>query len=92
MKSGGSFPNSSNVPEVETMAAALLERETLDAVEFNMLMEGQELPEMALEVDHSLSDDEPAVESPSDPGASDQAAPPPEPKPVDDPDPPRSDS
>ncbi len=74
--------------QVETMAAALLERETLDAEEFKMLMEGHELPELALEVDHSLSDDEPEDE----PEVSDQAASPPETEAVGDPDPPRSDS
>ncbi len=48
--------------QVETLAAALLERETLDAVEFQMLMQGQELPELEILVDHSLADDEPVTE------------------------------
>ena len=48
--------------QVETLAAALLERETLDAVEFLMLMQGQELPELEILVDHSLADDEPVTE------------------------------
>ncbi len=74
--------------QVETMAAALLERETLDATEFKMLMEGHELPELVLEVDHSLSDGEPADE----PEVSDQVSNQPETESVDDPDPPRDDS
>ena len=48
--------------QVETLAAALLERETLDAGEFKMLMQGQELPELEILVDHSLTDDGPAAE------------------------------
>jgi cell division protease FtsH len=48
--------------QVETLTAALLERETLDAEEFEMLMQGQELPELEILVDHSTGDDEPEVE------------------------------
>jgi cell division protease FtsH len=48
--------------QVETLTAALLERETLDAEEFEMLMQGQELPEPVIEVDHSLGDDGPRDE------------------------------
>ncbi|MEN8006739.1 MAG: ATP-dependent zinc metalloprotease FtsH [Candidatus Krumholzibacteriota bacterium] len=59
-----------NRDKVETLTAALLERETIDAEEFEMLMEGQELPEIQIEVDHSLTDEspvdaeEPVVEAP----------------------------
>jgi len=49
--------------KVEIMAAALLERETIDAEEFEMLMEGRELPEIQIEVDHSLSDESSAEPS-----------------------------
>jgi len=38
---------------VEVLTAALLERETIDAEEFIMLMEGKELPAPELEIDHS---------------------------------------
>ncbi len=55
--------------KVEAMTEALLERETLDAEEFQMLMEGRELPDRDIEVDHSLSDDAPVNE----PEVSDQA-------------------
>jgi len=48
--------------QVETMAAALLDRESLDAEEFNMLMEGRSLPDLEIEVDHSLSDEAPVTE------------------------------
>jgi cell division protease FtsH len=47
--------------KVETVAAALLDRETLDAVEFNLIMDGQALPEVELEIDHS-TDEEPVVD------------------------------
>jgi len=46
--------------KVETVAAALLDRETLDATEFNLIMDGQALPELELEIDHS-TDDEPVA-------------------------------
>jgi cell division protease FtsH len=44
---------------VEILTAALLERETIDAEEFLMLMKGETLPTPELEVDHS-TDEEPA--------------------------------
>ena len=54
--------------KVETMAAALLERETIDSEEFEMLMKGRELPEVQVEVDHSLSDESSAdTSAPADP-------------------------
>ncbi|MFT5316454.1 MAG: cell division protease FtsH [Candidatus Krumholzibacteriia bacterium] len=46
---------------VESVTAALLERETIDGEEFKMLMEDKELPAVVLEVDHSVSDDKPLV-------------------------------
>jgi len=42
---------------VETVMAALLERESIDGVEFRMLMEGEALPEVELTVDHTTGDD-----------------------------------
>ena len=42
---------------VEVLTAALLERETIDAEEFIMLMEGKELPSRALDIDRSTSND-----------------------------------
>jgi cell division protease FtsH len=81
--------------QVETIAAALLERETLDAKEFRMVMEGQELPELAIEVDHSLSDDVPMdkpADETTDETVDDPVDPPSDTGSVDDPDPPRSDS
>ena len=46
-----------NLERVETVTAALLERESIDGVEFKMLMEGDTLPETELVVDHSTGDD-----------------------------------
>ncbi|MCP4291757.1 MAG: ATP-dependent zinc metalloprotease FtsH [bacterium] len=42
---------------VEVLTAALLERETIDAEEFIMLMEGRELPTPELDIDFSTSDE-----------------------------------
>ncbi len=50
---------------VEVLTAALLERETIDAEEFIMLMTGKELPTPELEIDHS-EDDETPVNSDED--------------------------
>ena len=52
---------------VEVVTAALLERETLDAEEFNMIMEGKELPEVEIEIDHSTDKDETPDWPPTDP-------------------------
>ncbi len=73
--------------QVETVTAALLERESIDATEFVMLMEGEALPELELAVDHSTDDDatteEPAApeteattesDSPADPDATEPSA------------------
>jgi len=58
--------------QVETMAAALLERETLDAPEFNLIMEGKDLPELEIEVDHSTGEgekpDQPVLDPDPEPG------------------------
>jgi cell division protease FtsH len=82
--------------QVETLTAALLERETLDAEEFEMLMEGRELPDLEIEVDHSLSDDEtPSISGEGSKGQEDEErAEPVEPAPeeVGDPDPPYRES
>ncbi len=43
---------------VELLTAALLERETVDAEEFEMLMKGEELPTPELEIDHSTGNDD----------------------------------
>jgi len=50
-----------NRERVETLTAALLERETIDAPEFNMVMQGQDLPEPEIEVDHSSGEEEDAA-------------------------------
>jgi cell division protease FtsH len=47
--------------QVETVTAALLERETIDGPEFRMLMKGESLPEPEIEVDHSLDGQETPV-------------------------------
>jgi len=47
-----------NREQVEVVTAALLERESVDGIEFKMLMEGQELPEVEIDVDYSAGDDE----------------------------------
>ena len=41
-------------PSVETVKDALLERETVDAEDFQLLMKGQPLPPRKLTIDHSL--------------------------------------
>ncbi|MBK9471538.1 MAG: ATP-dependent zinc metalloprotease FtsH [bacterium] len=43
-----------NREKVETLKDALLERESIDAEEFKLLMKGQTLPERVLNVDHSV--------------------------------------
>jgi len=43
-----------NKDKVETLKDALLERESIDAAEFKLLMQGQALPEPELAVDHSV--------------------------------------
>ena len=48
-----------NRVRVETLTEALLERESIDADEFIMIMEGEKLPEPEIEVDHSTGEDEP---------------------------------
>ncbi|RKZ19448.1 cell division protein FtsH, partial [bacterium] len=58
-----------NRERVETVAAALLERETLDAEEFKLVMEGQTLPDLEIEVDHTTGDDDP--ETPVEPESDD---------------------
>ncbi|MDX2472426.1 MAG: ATP-dependent zinc metalloprotease FtsH [Candidatus Krumholzibacteria bacterium] len=55
-----------NREQVEVVTAALLERETIDSEEFKMLMKGEKLPEVELDIDHSTGDDEAAVQEPSD--------------------------
>ncbi len=51
-----------NRDRVELLTAALLERETIDADDFVLLMTGQDLPEPALEIDHSTTEDEDPVD------------------------------
>ncbi len=51
-----------NREAVEIMTAALLERETIDQEEFNLLMEGKTLPEVEIQVDHSTGEDSFPVE------------------------------
>jgi cell division protease FtsH len=53
--------------KVETLTAALLERETLDAGEFKLVMEGKELPEVEIEIDHSTDEGGTPDVPPSDP-------------------------
>jgi cell division protease FtsH len=50
-----------NRDKVETVKDALLERESIDAAEFKLLMQGLTLPEPELVVDHSLD----GVEAPA---------------------------
>ncbi len=57
-----------NRDTVETLTAALLERETIDAEEFNLLMEGKELPAVELEVDHSTGEDQEPAPAPDETG------------------------
>jgi len=56
---------------VETMAEALLERETLDKAEIELIMNGEALPLPSIEVDHSTGaadpEPEPVVEPTEDP-------------------------
>jgi len=47
--------------QVEIITAALLERESIDAEEFKLLMTGEKLPAVEIAVDHSTADEEPAV-------------------------------
>jgi len=47
-----------NRDKVETLTAALLDRETLDADEFRMIMEGRPLPDIEIEIDHSTGEDD----------------------------------
>jgi cell division protease FtsH len=42
--------------KVETLTAALLDRETLDAGEFKLIMAGKPLPEVEIEIDHSTDE------------------------------------
>ena len=51
--------------QVEIVTAALLERESIDAEEFKLLMTGEKLPDLEIAVDHSTADDEagPSVET-----------------------------
>ena len=55
-----------NRDAVETVTAALLERETIDSEEFQMLMTGQELPLMELEVDHTSGEEAAPSTEPED--------------------------
>ncbi len=56
---------------VEVLTAALLERETIDADEFIMLMEGKELPTPELEIDHSTGDEPVEDKTPDEPAPGD---------------------
>ena len=58
-----------NRDKVETLTQALLERETLDAEEFDLIMKGQELPELEVEIDRSTGDDDSADDTADDAGA-----------------------
>jgi cell division protease FtsH len=58
---------------VETVTAALLERETIDAEEFKLLMQGLALPEMVVNVDHSTGPEATAVETPDEDQPADPA-------------------
>ena len=49
-----------NRDQVETVTAALLERETIDGDEFKILMAGDELPLPKIDLDYSLDDEQPA--------------------------------
>ncbi len=64
--------------QVETVTAALLERETIDGDEFQLLMKGEPLPEPEIKVDHSLGDQEtdssPEAEATFEPDAGSDAA------------------
>lgn len=53
--------------QVEVVTAALLERETIDGEEFVMLMEGQALPDVEIQVDHSTDEaDDTKIDTPKD--------------------------
>ncbi len=73
-----------NRDAVETVTAALLERETLDAEEFQLLMSGQELPLPEIAVDHSTGEEQddpaPAPADEPDTGPEPDSAPPGEPR------------
>ena len=63
----------SNRPRVETLTEALLDRESIDADEFSLIMNGEALPEPEIEIDHSTGEEdepgpEPASETPRDDG------------------------
>jgi len=49
--------------KVELLTAALLERETIDAEDFNLLMEGKELPLPKVKIDHSTEADDAAADT-----------------------------
>jgi cell division protease FtsH len=51
--------------KVETLTAALLERESINAVEFDLLMEGRDLPEIEILVDHSVTEESPVAANPA---------------------------
>ena len=56
-----------------------MERESIDAEEFNLLMEGKELPEVELEIDHSTGEDQehaPAEDEPDQGSSSGTGNPP----------------
>ena len=53
-----------NRERVETLAAALLERESIDAEQFKLLMAGEDLPVPDIAVDHSTGEDEPPLPKP----------------------------
>jgi cell division protease FtsH len=69
-----------NRDRVETLTAALLERESIDATEFLMIMQGEELPPPVVEVDYSSGEED--ARPPAAPTAdeSDPGLPPGEPR------------
>ena len=58
-----------NRESVETLSAALLERESIDADEFQLIMNGEALPEpeLTVEVDHSTGEEGREDEEPDGP-------------------------
>jgi len=62
-----------NKDRVEVLTAALLERETIDAEEFLMLMEGKELPTPELEIDHSTDEETSEEASPEEASSGDES-------------------
>ena len=78
---------SENKDQVEIVTATLLERESIDGDEFKLIMEGKELPEMTIEVDHSLDDGQSVESIPEQPEPNGEADPDPA-----DPEPPREDT